>query len=58
MFKVSHAFKVSHVDGAFSLVQKPPLELSEVNLSCGDIFIIIKAITQEGANWFIVWAFV
>ena len=39
---------------AFSLVQKPPLELSEVNLSCGDIFIIIKAITQEGANWFIV----
>ena len=28
-----------------------PLNLSEVNLSCGDIFIIIKAIAQQGANY-------
>ena len=35
-----------------------PLKLSEVNLSCGDIFIIIKASTQQGANWLIGWAVV
>ena len=31
---------------------------SEVNLSWGDIFIIIKASTQQGAKWLIGWAFV
>ena len=35
-----------------------PLKLSEVNLSCGDIFVIIKASTQQGDNWLIGWAFV
>ena len=34
-----------------------PLKLSEVNLSWGDIFIIIKASTHQGANWLIGWAF-
>ena len=33
-------------------------KLSEVNLSCDDIFIIIKASTQQGANRLIGWAFV
>ena len=42
---------------ASSPVQKTPLKLSEVNLSWGDIFIIIKAGTQQGANWLIGWAF-
>ena len=35
-----------------------PLKLSEVNLSCGDIFIMTKATTQQGANWLIASAFV
>ena len=34
------------------------VKLSEVNLSCGDIFIVIKVSTQQGAIWLIVWAFV
>ena len=34
-----------------------PLKLSEVNLNWGDIFIIIKASTQQEANWLIGWAF-
>ena len=34
------------------------LKLSEVNISWGDILIIIKASTQQDANWLIGWAFV
>ena len=34
------------------------IKLSEVNLSCGDIFIVIKVSTQQEAIWLIVWAFV
>ena len=45
-----------------SPVQKKTLKLSDklsdVNLICGDIFIMIKAITQQGANWLITRAFV
>ena len=35
----------------------PVYKLSAVHLSWGDIFIIIKASTQQGANWLIGWAF-
>ena len=42
---------------ASSLVQNP-LKLTVVSLSCGDILIIIKASTQQGANWLIGWALV
>ena len=37
---------------------RKPLKLSEVNLGSGDIFIMIKAITQQVADWLIAWAFV
>ena len=44
--------------GSLRPASETPLQLSEVNLSCGVIFILIKAITQQGANWLIAWAFV
>ena len=46
------------VSGGLQRRSENPLRLSEVNLSCGDIFIIIKACTQQVANWLIGWAFV
>ena len=39
------------VSGGLQPGSENPLKLSEVNLSCDDIFIIIKASTQHGANW-------
>ena len=32
------------------------IKLSEVYLSCGDVFIMIKVNTQEGNDWLIVWS--
>ena len=46
------------VSGGLLPGSENPLKLSEVNLSCDDIFIIIKATTQQGANWLIGSAFV
>ena len=46
------------VSGGLQPGSENHLKLSEVNLSFGDIFIIIKACTQQGANWLIGWAFV
>ena len=46
------------VSGGLKPGSENPLKLSEVNLSCGDIFIIIKVSTQQGTNWLIGWAFV
>ena len=43
---------------ASSPVQKTPLSYQKSILNCGDIFIIIKAIAQQGANWLIAWTFV
>ena len=37
---------------------KTPLKLSVVNLNCDDIFIMFKASTHQGADWFIGWTFV
>ena len=45
------------VSGGLQPGSENPLKLSEVNLSWSDIFIIIKARTQQGANWLIGWAF-
>ena len=58
--KVLHAVNITagkavwvFVSGGLQPGSENPLKLSEVNLSCGDIFIIIKASTQQGANWLI-----
>ena len=34
------------------------LKPTVVNLNCDDIFIMFKASTQQGADWFIDWAVV
>ena len=46
------------VSGGLQPGSENPLKLSDVNLSCGDIFIVIKASTQQGAHWLIGCAFV
>ena len=46
------------LSGSLKPGSEDPLKLSKVNLSCGDIFIMTKAITQQVANWLIAWAFV
>ena len=71
MFVFSNLFPTSHavnttagkavwvfVLGGLYPGSENPLKLSEVNLIFGDIFFIIKASTQQGANWLIGWDFV
>ena len=46
------------LSGSFKPGLENPFKQSEVNQSCGNIFIIIKASTQQGCNWLTDWAFV